>query len=257
MSSIFFQQKRIPVALRIPPLCIRGIQQTATQGETHVVTGSSNSSLSSLKSANNEAEEKSINHKLSTIIRAGIGSLQSSALAIHQNPRAQMPLFAPSVNERSTTTPRQDYESKRLLAIANDCIDSSVLHAEDHPLLFATGDPILLVSCRVNEKCTHAVLYWSLPYSVLSQLDSVKQQNILEKVMKERVETDTAIRKVQQRVQAAAGRLKVRWELAAAADVLELMHAMEGDSSEDEGAGGSDRSDDENDVHSDIESDSD
>ena len=175
--------------------------------------------------------------KLAAIIRAGIGTLNESASWIQRSARTQVPLWAAvSTTKEPTLTPRQHYEAHRILDVAHECLDSTALlqQSEYHPLVCSTGDPIALLACRVNVTCTDAIVYWSLPYSVLSQLETVQEQRILEQVMTERLATDRTARLLQQRVQAAAAlgqrrRFTVRWELAPAQDVQDYLYSMESD----------------------------
>lgn len=166
------------------------------------------------------------NQDLENIVRQGISYLNQSALAIKNDVRSQKNLFSNEQDDDGPTA-RQRYEEHRILRVAQECLER--LHAKDpmHPLMCATGEPITLLRVSVNVTNTHADLYWSLPYSVLSQIPDPRHRMVVQNAMEKRVSEDRELlRRMHGILMKEAFSPRVRMKIADLAEVQAMMEEM-------------------------------
>lgn len=125
--------------------------------------------------------------KLASIIRDGVVLLNQTAATIKSNSQTTKSLFT-SPEEKSEPNPKQLAEEHRIFETAQKCLEDLCTRDPSFPLM-AGDEPILLLGVRVNPSFTHADLYWSLPFGVLSTKElNEKQREYLKGKMSERVD---------------------------------------------------------------------
>lgn len=124
------------------------------------------------------------NKALASIIREGLPHLNQSAAFIQAARETRMPLG--SHEEADGPTHRQESERQRLLRVVTECIDEM---AQKDPCLSIQGDPIVILDIQVKPSVKSALVYWSLPYSILlSESLSFLQKELLQFRMEQVVE---------------------------------------------------------------------
>ena len=125
--------------------------------------------------------------KLASIIRDGVVLLNQTVASIKSNSQTTKSLFT-SPEEKSEPNPKQLAEEHRIFETAQQCLEDLCTRDPTFPLM-AGEEPILLLGVRVNPSFTHADLYWSLPYGVLTTKElNEKQREYLNEKMRERVD---------------------------------------------------------------------
>ena len=125
--------------------------------------------------------------KLSSIIRDGVVILNQTASTIQSNAQTTKSLFT-SPEEKSEPNPKQLAEEHRIFETAQKCLEDLCTRDPTFPLM-AGEEPILLLGVHVKPSFTHADLYWSLPFGVLSTKElNDKQREFLKVKMSERVD---------------------------------------------------------------------
>jgi hypothetical protein len=124
--------------------------------------------------------------KLASIIRDGAILLNQTSTSIQSNKRTSKSLFTSS-EEKFEPDAKQLAEEHRIFTTAHKCLEDLCTKDPTFPLM-AGDEPILLLGVRVNKSFTHADLFWSLPYIVLST-DTLndRQREFLNEKMSERV----------------------------------------------------------------------
>lgn len=135
---------------------------------------SNNNSSTACSSNNNSIPTPSPrNKKIAAVIREGIVSLNQSATAIQTNAHTAKTIFSNSAAASADDAgqggkdPRQLSEEHRIFVTAQECLDDICTRDSQFPLLLA-GEPVMLLGVSVKASFSHADIYWSLPYTVLS-----------------------------------------------------------------------------------------
>jgi hypothetical protein len=127
------------------------------------------------------------NKKLADIIREGVVALNQTAAFIQNNVQTTKSVFSPP-EEDSKPDVKQLAEEHRIFATSQNCLEDMCRKDPSFPLI-AGGEPIMLLGVRVKPSFSHADLYWSLPYVVLSSPElNEKQREFLKGKMEERVQ---------------------------------------------------------------------
>jgi hypothetical protein len=127
------------------------------------------------------------NKKLADIIREGVVALNQIATYIQNNVQTTKSVFSPP-EEDSQPRAKQIAEEHRIFSTAQSCLEAMCRKDASFPLM-AGGESIMLLGVRVKPSFSHADLYWSLPYVVLSSPElNEKQREFLKGKMEERVQ---------------------------------------------------------------------
>lgn len=127
------------------------------------------------------------NKKLAGVIREGIANLNQSAAAILNNTHTAKSIFT-SPEEIHGPDARQLSEEHRIFTIAQECLEDMCTKNPSFGLM-AGEEPILLLGIKVKPSYSHADIYWSLPYRLLTspQLNE-QQKEFLKEKMDERLQ---------------------------------------------------------------------
>jgi hypothetical protein len=164
--------------------------RTAQSNETHFTGISDRSAKSSIRiDANSSPSIQSIptrSKKLASIIRDGAVLLNQTSSTIQNNTETNKSIFSvPEVH--SEPDARQLAEEHRIFVTAQKCLDDLCTKDPSFPLM-AGDEPILILGVRVKPSFTHADLYWSLPYCVLTAKElNERQREFLTEKMTERL----------------------------------------------------------------------
>ncbi len=250
MSAIFFHNrlciKALPLRRRGPKrpvLHIKAISHTwprcncfGTSGDNLTGPESDNNSKtttnkdSRLSVDDSDTSATSIpfvprSSKLSSIIRDGVTLLNQSAATIQSNTQTKKSLFT-SPEEKLEAHPKLLAEEHRIFEMAKDCLEDLCMKDSSFPLM-AGDEPILLLGVRVNGSFTHADLYWSLPYAVLSTKElNDNQREFLKKKMSERMDGEAG-RTLLHRINSALSNYyppKIRFKEAPPILVYQVLH---------------------------------
>ena len=204
MSAIFFQNrlyiKALPIRRRGPTRPVLRIKAISTMWPRCNCFSTSSDNFTGPDSDNKESRlsvddsdtsATSIpivprSSRLSSIIRDGVTLLNQSAATIQSNTQTKKSLFT-SPEEKLESNPKLLAEEHRIFETAKNCLEDLCTKDSSFPLM-AGDEPILLLGVRVNSSFTHADLYWSLPYTVLSTKElNDSQLDFLKNKMRERV----------------------------------------------------------------------
>lgn len=127
------------------------------------------------------------NKKLADIIREGVVILNQTSTYIQNNVQTTKSVFS-SPDEESKPNAKQLAEEHRIFTTAQNCLEEICRRDPSFPLM-AGGEPIMLLGVQVKQSFSHADIYWSLPYVVLSSPElNEKQREFLKGKMEERVQ---------------------------------------------------------------------
>lgn len=165
----------------------------SSDGDKGILDTSVSVSESNLKNSKFSADESTPSipvvprsKKISSIIRDGVVLLNQTAATIQNNSQTTKSLFT-SPEEKSEPNPKQLAEEHRIFETAQKCLEDLCTKDPTFPLM-AGEEPILLLGVRVTPSFTHADLFWSLPYGVLSTKElNERQREFLNEKMSERV----------------------------------------------------------------------
>lgn len=126
------------------------------------------------------------NKKLAAVIREGIACLNQSAAAIQNNAHTAKAIFS-AAEDHQAPDARQLSEEHRIFMTAQECLEDLCTRDPSFPLM-AADEPILLLGVKVKPSYSHADIYWSLPYRVLSTPElNDREREILNDKMNERL----------------------------------------------------------------------
>lgn len=127
------------------------------------------------------------NKKLAAIIREGVVALNQTATFVQNNVQTTKSVFS-SPEEDSKPDVKQLSEEHRIFSTAQKCLEDMCRRDPSCPLM-AGGEPIMLLGVRVKPSFSHADLFWSLPYVVLSAPElNERQREFLKEKMGERIQ---------------------------------------------------------------------
>lgn len=122
------------------------------------------------------------NPGLESVISQGIQALERTAADIQQKTK-KMSLAVDATGENAAINqgpnPRQLAEGQRIMDVAQDCLED--LCERRVGSMYLGGEPIIVVDVQVNSTAKLAKVYWTLPYSVLT--DPRMTKNIYDKLV--------------------------------------------------------------------------
>jgi hypothetical protein len=167
------------------------------------------------------------------VIREGLSTLNETALAIQASSHTRRPLFPTLHSEPPPSSDKARAEERRIFDTAFDCLEKLALNKNELFTAGGGGDPICLLKCRVKPSIQVAILYWTLPLSVLldDSLGDTQKEHLLN-VFQRRLLQASAESILQKCVHGKLSSYfppKVRLEAASADMVQEYLKTMDDD----------------------------
>jgi hypothetical protein len=169
------------------------------------------------------------NKKFASVIREGLTTLNETALAVQASSHTRRPLFPTSQHQQpAPPTDKVRAEEHRLFSTAQDCLESLAARHAVYSIQ-GDGDPIYLLACQVKPSMQVAVLYWTLPLSILldESIAHSQKERILHGLQQRFLDSDAEmlLQKCVQRKLASYYPPKVRLEPATEDMVAEYLNS--------------------------------